>query len=129
MSVSRHALSPRRQRILAFLNQARAERGITPTIRDIRAAAGLASTSTTSYHLKCLEEAGYIRRQEGDARSIVVVDATDPASDYRAVIEEAASDLDGLAQRDDLDADTLRGAIEARAAGLRAALETAGVSP
>jgi repressor LexA len=42
----------------------------TPSIRDIGAALGMASTSNVDYHLNALEEKGYLERPRGRSRSI-----------------------------------------------------------
>lgn len=126
-------LTETQQHILDCIRRWLARRRFAPTIREIAKATGITSTSVVDYNLKRLEEAGYIRLQGGKARAITLVEdiATppDPAGDLRAVLTEAASDLDQLAERVyDLDADTLAEAITARAEGLRAALQTAGVA-
>lgn len=47
--------------------------GSAPSIREIMAATGLASTSAVGFHLQRLEEMGYITRKHGVARSIVPI--------------------------------------------------------
>jgi repressor LexA len=47
--------------------------GNSPSIRDIKAAVGISSTSVVELHLKELEEQGLIRRGPGASRSIVVI--------------------------------------------------------
>jgi repressor LexA len=42
----------------------------TPTIREIGAALDLASTANVDYHLRALEQKGYLRRARGRSRSI-----------------------------------------------------------
>ncbi len=42
----------------------------TPSIRDIGAALGMPSTSNVDYHLRALEEKGYLIRAHGRSRSI-----------------------------------------------------------
>jgi LexA DNA binding domain len=42
----------------------------TPSIRDIGAALGMASTAHVEYHLKALEERGYIARTRGRSRNV-----------------------------------------------------------
>lgn len=49
------------------------ENGYPPSVRDICAAAGLSSPSTVHSHLNRLEKAGYIKRAEGQNRSIRLV--------------------------------------------------------
>jgi repressor LexA len=59
--------------ILAFIREFRAERGYSPTIREIGAAVGIDSTSLVSYYLDQMQERGVIRRDKNIARSIVIV--------------------------------------------------------
>ncbi len=46
--------------------------GVPPTVREICVATGLSSTSTVHNHLKTLEKLGYIQRDNGKNRSVVV---------------------------------------------------------
>ncbi|MCD6352272.1 MAG: transcriptional repressor LexA [Armatimonadetes bacterium] len=55
-------LTPRRRQILAYIQQKIAESGYPPTVREIGEAVGLRSTSTVHFHLRALEEAGYLER-------------------------------------------------------------------
>lgn len=66
-------MSPRQQRILAFIVAYITERGYAPSIRDIAAAEHL-HTSTVAYQLTELEMAGKIIRDERVARSLRVVE-------------------------------------------------------
>jgi repressor LexA len=47
--------------------------GYAPTLREIGAAAGLASTSTVAYHLDRLAELGWLRRDPGLPRALVLL--------------------------------------------------------
>ena len=59
-----------RQSILNYLYQFIGSKGYAPTIRDIVAQCHLTSTSVAAHHLDQLQKMGYIRRGEGQARSI-----------------------------------------------------------
>lgn len=60
--------------IFAFIVRHKLEHdGVAPTVREILGAVGISSTSVVCYHLALLEEAGRIRRMEGEPRAIVVV--------------------------------------------------------
>jgi len=52
-------------------------RGYPPSVREIGAAVGLASSSTVHAHLRKLEEQGYIRRDPTKPRAIEVLHADD----------------------------------------------------
>lgn len=62
------------ERIYAAVKEFWKVNGYSPSIGDIMAAAGVSSTSVTTYHLDLLEGAGRIRRTPGVARSIVVLE-------------------------------------------------------
>ncbi len=66
----KHALTPRRRAILDFIRRTIAEQGYPPTVREICEAVGLRSTSTVHFHLRALEEAGYLERQPLLTRAI-----------------------------------------------------------
>lgn len=51
-----------------------AERGFSPSIRDIMEATGISSTSVASYHILKLERAGLIKRTPRVARSYVLME-------------------------------------------------------
>lgn len=65
-------LPPRQQQILTFITDQQAT-GFTPSMREIGAAVGLASTSSVRAQLQNLEEIGYIRLAAGKARAIKVL--------------------------------------------------------
>jgi len=50
-----------------------AERGYTPTIRELGAVASISSTNGVRYHLDLLESAGYIQRDRKRSRGIVLL--------------------------------------------------------
>jgi repressor LexA len=68
----RDGLTLRQRRILQVIQDSLKARGFPPTIREICAASGLASTSSVGYQLKILEEKGYIVRDREQARAIEV---------------------------------------------------------
>jgi repressor LexA len=63
-------LTPRRRQILEYINRAISENGYPPTVREIGKAVGLRSTSTVFFHLRALEEAGYLERAHSLTRAI-----------------------------------------------------------
>lgn len=55
---------PRRQsEVLSFLLEYQRRQGYGPSMDEIGLALGIASTSTTAYHLDALARKGYIRRR------------------------------------------------------------------
>ena len=67
-------MPPRRQRILAFLQEFYSDNSIPPTVRDIQRACEISSTSVVDYNLEKLREAGYINRRQDVARGIEILD-------------------------------------------------------
>ncbi len=66
-------LSKRQRSILKFIQDEVSIKGYPPSVREIGAAVGLASSSTVHAHLKRLEEYGYIRRDPTKPRAIEVL--------------------------------------------------------
>jgi repressor LexA len=70
----RKKLPPRRQRILAFIQEFIQENGIPPTVRDIQKACDISSTSVVDYNLRLLDRDGYLSRRPDVARGIELLD-------------------------------------------------------
>jgi len=64
------SLSTRQRRILAFVGDHSDERGYPPTIREIAKAVKISSTSVVDYHLKALQEKGYLERDSSVSRGM-----------------------------------------------------------
>lgn len=67
-------LAPRQQEVLRFIGAYQERHECAPTVRELCEGLGVGSTNTIDYHLKALERKGYIRRREGLARAIEIVD-------------------------------------------------------
>lgn len=65
-------LSPRRMAILEFIVECVDERGYPPTIREIGERVGLTSSSSVHHQLRALERAGYLVRDPGRSRAMVL---------------------------------------------------------
>ena len=65
-------LTPRRRQILDFIATTIQERGYPPTVREIGAEIGLKSSSSVHYHLRVLEDEGYITRDGSLTRALRV---------------------------------------------------------
>lgn len=83
-------LTERQQQILEVIRRGVRERGFPPSIREIGASTGLASSSTVHNHLRQLEQKGYIKRDPSRPRCIEVMG--DPMDRMRAQPETAADD-------------------------------------
>lgn len=63
-------ISDKQRQILNYITDSVSDRGFPPSVREVGAAVGLKSPSTVHYHLKALEDAGYIKRDTGKTRAI-----------------------------------------------------------
>jgi repressor LexA len=73
-------LSNREEQVLQVVRAGVARRGYPPSIREIGDAVGLRSTSSVAYHLKALQEKGYLHRDRGRPRTVELLppDPPDP---------------------------------------------------
>ncbi len=60
----------RRQRIIDYIAATLRARGYPPSVREIAAAVGLASTSAVHHHLSALERDGYLERGATQSRAL-----------------------------------------------------------
>jgi repressor LexA len=68
--MTRPALTDRRRLILDFIVQHSQDNGYPPTVREIGAHVGLSSSSSVHFHLKVLEQAGYLKRHASLTRAL-----------------------------------------------------------
>lgn len=89
-------LSKMQQKIYDHIAETIRTQGYPPSVREICDAVGLKSPSTVHFHLKHLEEAGYIEKSAGKGRALALTqDARVPAAPVQAAppaaVEEAES--------------------------------------
>ncbi|MBQ3104116.1 MAG: transcriptional repressor LexA [Oscillospiraceae bacterium] len=89
-------LSKMQQKIYDHIAETIRSQGYPPSVREICDAVGLKSPSTVHFHLKHLEEAGYIEKSAGKGRALALTqDARVPAGPVQAAppapVEEAES--------------------------------------
>ncbi len=65
-------LTPRQQKVLIFLREEIEQRGYPPSMREIGAAVGLASTSSVAHQLQVLEKLGYVKRDPNRPRALEI---------------------------------------------------------
>jgi len=99
-------LTGKRREILDFIAAQLRERGYPPSVREIGAAVGLASTSTVQAHLKTLQKQGYLKRDPTKPRAIEVrYDAASgtpidrPAPRYVPLVGDVAAGTNVLASQ------------------------------
>lgn len=66
-------LSARQQLLLNTIIEHTESKGYPPSVRDLQAASGLASSSSVAYQLAELEKRGYIRKESGLARGMEIL--------------------------------------------------------
>lgn len=72
-------ITKKQMEIYEYIQQTTREQGYPPSVREIGAAVGLRSPSTVHAHLKALEDAGLINREDHKTRAIRVAGPTQPA--------------------------------------------------
>jgi repressor LexA len=82
---------PRGDRILAFIEKAVNERGYPPSVREIAAAVGLASTSAVHHHLTRLAKEGRLSRQPTRSRALAIPGAKQLRAVPAPIIGEIAA--------------------------------------
>lgn len=63
----------RYETVLCFIRSFFAENGYSPSIREIALGCGVSSTSVINSDLDKLQELGFLRRQRGKSRTIVLI--------------------------------------------------------
>ncbi len=88
-------LSKMQQKIYDHIAETIRTQGYPPSVREICDAVGLKSPSTVHFHLKHLEEAGYIEKSAGKGRALALAQdaraSAVPAAEPAAVAAEAES--------------------------------------
>ena len=74
-------LTPKEQLIFDYIKENLKKNGYSPSIRDIRTALDIKSTSTVHTYLERLERKGYIHKENGKSRTLRIEDAMDDGTD------------------------------------------------
>lgn len=91
-------LKPQEQRVLDYVVESINANGYAPSVRDIKAALGLKSTSTVHMYLNRLEEYGLIRKEDGKSRAITLNGDFSPSTDRVPVLGKVTAGLPILAE-------------------------------
>ena len=70
------SISPIEKKMYEYIKKTFSDNGYSPSVRDIQNELSIKSTSTVHLHLKRLEEAGYIYKEDGKSRTIRLTDPT-----------------------------------------------------
>jgi repressor LexA len=88
------SLTPRQERILAFVRDSINTRGYPPSMREIAIDCGLRSPSSVKYQLGEIERKGYLRRDSHRPRAMEVVDPTRQENPLRPPVRPAGYTAD-----------------------------------
>lgn len=77
-------LTPKEQAIFEYIRDNIRSKGYSPSIRDIRTALDIKSTSTVHTYLERLERKGYIHKENGKSRTLRVEDSTEAGKGSRS---------------------------------------------
>ena len=80
-------LTKKQGEVLKFVKEFMVSHGYPPTVREIDEALGLSSPATTHYHLKGLEEKGYIRKNGSKNRAIELLVDNEYAKKNEEIVE------------------------------------------
>ncbi|MBR5445697.1 MAG: transcriptional repressor LexA [Clostridia bacterium] len=76
-------LTPKEQLIFDYIKENLKKNGYSPSIRDIRTALDIKSTSTVHTYLERLERKGYIHKENGKSRTLRIEDPADAGAVIR----------------------------------------------
>lgn len=82
----RHSgLTPKRKRILDIIKRLHRETGLSPSMREVQAAAGLASVATVAEHINALKQLGLLENEQG-RRTLLPTECDSAADIYTCEI-------------------------------------------
>ena len=74
----RYKLTKKQKRLMDFLAEFIAEHDYSPSYREIASGLGLKSPASVAEHIDNLVALGFLKREEGSARSLVIIDRSFP---------------------------------------------------
>lgn len=91
-------LTKKQTEVYEFIKTFIAERGYSPSLRDIRDGLGLSSVSAVAEHVDNLVRLGALRKSPGSARSLEVVDTSYPETTalFKLKLETASESEQGI---------------------------------
>ncbi len=93
-------LTNRQQQVLDFITGFLESHGYPPTMREITEHIGVVGNATAIFHLDALEKKGYIRREPGSSRGIVLVREPQPEFSQIPIVGQVRAGLPALAYED-----------------------------
>lgn len=93
-------LTPRQEQVLEFIIRNIDERGYPPTLREISLEIGTSGTVSAIHHLEALERKGFIHRESGSSRGIVLNREPRPEFAYLPIVGQVRAGLPALALKE-----------------------------
>jgi repressor LexA len=93
-------LTPRQQQVLDFISRQISEHGYPPTLREISRQIGTSGTVSAIHHLEALERKGYLRRDAGSSRAIILNREPQPETVSVPIVGVVRAGLPALALED-----------------------------
>lgn len=75
--ISVKGLTLTQKKVLDAIREFQADRGYSPTVRELASILGVRSISTVFHHLAALERKGYIRHVPYASRTLVIIQSSD----------------------------------------------------
>ncbi len=91
-------LTPKQQKICAFIRDFSRAYGYPPTVREIGDSVGVRSPSTVKFHLNNLRAAGVVQWEDGKPRSLTLTEPSGPPQDQVPVVGSVAAGAPILAE-------------------------------
>src|SRR3989344_3551834 len=80
-------LYPRERQVLEFISQYTQRNGYAPTLREIGDALGMSSVATVHEHLDHLRKKGFIKKLDGAARGIELIETPNRQAGKQGAVE------------------------------------------
>jgi SOS-response transcriptional repressor LexA len=93
LEIDYQRITERQLDILNFIEEYRQQNGYSPSIREIGAGTGIASTSAVNYQINRLVEGGYLARTSEVSRSFILLETAYEAMDKQSPDECAFLNL------------------------------------
>ena len=93
LEIDYQRITERQLDILNFIDEYRQQNGYSPSIREIGAGTGIASTSAVNYQINRLVEGGYLARTSEVSRSFILLETAYEAMDKQSPDECAFLNL------------------------------------
>ena len=75
-------MSKTRKKVFDYIRDTIDQKGVAPSVREICQAVDVKSTSTVQYHIKALEEAGYIQRGDANQKRSLTISGRTKRAQY-----------------------------------------------